>query len=1530
MYRKRGYIVARIIGTLMVLVMAALVAIQTPYFQTRLSKIALGKLAAIMDGRVQYDELKVMTSGVLVLRNVVILDANPYREDAYNRGWAPVDTVFRARTITATFTISGLFKGEGIHMGRVTIEDGLFHLASEPDGQYKNNLTRIFKIPPGKGGPAKPGPNIFDIKKVIIKNFRFRLNNFHPQKRPPKEFGINFQDLDVRCNVTGHNLRFAGGKMSGVCDRLQAWEKSGYIIEDCTGSCSVGLGSALIEDLHLKDPWSDIRLRYYSMTYAWGRAFAHFVDEVSLGGDFRRTQVAARTLSYFVPKLKDNPTVLDIRHGVVSGPVRQLKVERFAFSEKNTDISADLDAALTGLPKVADLAVNAQVREFSGTTDALARLLSAFSRKGNVKLGPVPGGIPFKLAVNADGPLDRLALQGTLDTSEGSARFDGMLRDLLDRERPLSLSTSLSTQELDLGRLLGVKALGPVTLRTHASATLGAKGRLPDATIDSLQITGIRALGHDFAGIGASGILRGGTLVAHLRSTDPAARMEFTLLGDIPPKENGSRYRAEGTFNDVDLRAFGIKGPFSKATTRLNGDVFLRDRLLDGNVTLSDISVTADDGAHEFGDISLRARGRGGQEYTLSAPFLDASYSGTQQIDRFIKDLLAMSVQRDLPSLFPARQAPSPDTPGEYAASVHFHDTRTLLPLVVPGAYIADGTQATLNLRSGIVDGALHSGRVALGTKNIRDLQLRFDNRSDAISAELTGEELRLGPNTMKRPTVKASADNDHFLAGVAYESFAGAAGEAEIQMDGVLARDAQGALVVRAHPVDSYLTAGDDIWIFDPNDILLKKSALHLDRFAISNGPQRLYIDGGYSTSQADTLSLQMDRFDLALVNAFLPATLGLGGIMDGQARISSGAQKAFGMEMDFVIDTLRLSGQDAGTVQLSSAWHKEGEELGLNLSDILDGREALRASGSFFTADKRMDATVRFDQLPLSIASPFLSGVFSEIGGGISGQVAISGPLDHLAPVSEDLMIDDALLRVAMTGVPYTVRGPILIDRKGILFDALQISDDTGGSGTLSGTLSYNDLKDFALDSRLRFADLKLVDAPERPDGAFYGLLRASGSAAVTGPFNALVIDADVRTSGDGNIHIPLSGSLSSSSSNLLTFTEPPVEQDEFDLPSTGRIKSTTPSDVYIRGQLTLHPGLKAYAEIDKTAGNVASFNGSGTIGLNLRPSKAEFRLTGQYDINEGNYQFVIPGILNKGFSIQRGSSVKFGGDLMNTELDLNATYTLRTSIEPLIGSESASRRTVTCGINISDRLRSPQLNLSVDIPDLDPTVRSIVEGALNTSDKVQKQFVSLLLLGSFLPDEGSGVVNRSNPIFSNVMEMMSSRLSGILQRLEIPLDVGFGYQSGESGQDLFDVAVSTELFDNRVIVGGNFGNRRYSTGSTSGDFAGNLDIQVKLDPEGKFRFIVFSHSADEFTNYLDFSQRNGIGVSYQKEYRDLADFASRLFISKKNRAAREQAQAERALQLKTIHITNESGKALPDPDPAGAGHILVRADK
>ena len=238
------------------------------------------------------------------------------------------------------------------------------------------------------------------------------------------------------------------------------------------------------------------------------------------------------------------------------------------------------------------------------------------------------------------------------------------------------------------------------------------------------------------------------------------------------------------------------------------------------------------------------------------------------------------------------------------------------------------------------------------------------------------------------------------------------------------------------------------------------------------------------------------------------------------------------------------------------------------------------------------------------------------------------------------------------------------------------------------------------------------------------------------------------------------------------------------------------------------------------------------------------------------------------------------------MDSDLDISAVYTTKASLSGLIADTTSvgSRRTVECTLNIYDKLRNPQLGFAIDIPDIDPITRASVESALNTDDKVQKQFVALLVGNSFVPDEQSGIVNTSSMLYSNVAGIMANQLSNIFQQLNIPLDLGLKYQPNEGGKDIFDVAISTELFNNRVVVNGAIGNRMYQSSNTNSDLAGDLDIEVKLDRSGAWRLTLFSHSVDQYTNYLDDSQRNGIGMAYQKEFNTFRELWNSIFHRKK----------------------------------------------
>ena len=449
--------------------------------------------------------------------------------------------------------------------------------------------------------------------------------------------------------------------------------------------------------------------------------------------------------------------------------------------------------------------------------------------------------------------------------------------------------------------------------------------------------------------------------------------------------------------------------------------------------------------------------------------------------------------------------------------------------------------------------------------------------------------------------------------------------------------------------------------------------------------------------------------------------------------------------------------------------------------------------------------------------------------------------------------------------------------------------------------------------MDTHVQFDRMKVLGITDR-NSPIYGDVYGTGRVDITGPFEALVLNIDARTVKDGNLHIPLRSGGAQATGDLLVFTEPyvEVEEDPYEqmLAATRTTKKKTQGDLDVRVRVRATPAVTAHIDIGE---NSLQGLGNGQINLRIR-SGGPFTINGDYTLSEGEFRFSTLDLVTREFTIRDGSSIRFNGDVMDSDLNVTGVYSTKAALSTLLSSSASAdgvRRQVDCIINITDKLRNPQIDFDIEIPELDPGTEGLVSSALNTEDKVMKQFLYLLIANSFLPNEESGIITTggSNMLYSNMSGIMAGQLNSIFEALDIPLDLGLNYQQNASGQNLFDVALSTQLFNNRVVVNGNIGNRRMY-GTTTDEVAGDIDIDIKLNKPGTFRLNLFSHSADQYTSFLDNSQRNGIGFAYQREFNSLGQFFRQLFTPRREREAQEALQpVERtSLQIDT------AGKAHP----------------
>jgi hypothetical protein len=1497
LFVRRGFkIFWLVILAIAALLFAILILMQTSTVQTFVAKKVVASLEKNISAKIEFSRIHLKPFNAIVLKDATILDPAP---DTL-RGEV-LDTIARAETISATFTLKGLFKKEGLHIGKATVSDAQFMLVTDIRG---SNVNRAFSTgAPKKEKVKKEQGNVLDIREVDISNFRFRLINL--KKPAEKDFGINWKDLDIMVHkLEGKKLSIAGGYIQGEATELAFSEKSGYDVSQMSGKVKVGHQETVIDDMKIIDNYSDLNFKQFKMAFEKERQFFDFLHRVRLTADIEESMLNFESLAYYGKALKDRNMVMNIHDCSVDGPVSDMAVS-LDFDELNSGIDGLLKGRMSGLPKVADFRLDFTARNLNFTSKGIDQVMHGWAPRSKAAISKFAPEEELTFNGTISGLLDQLEINGDITTTDaGSLTADVGFDHLVTKGEPMQLGGNVATDNLDLGKMLNVNKLGPTTLRTSLEATLGA-GNM-SVRIDTLHVKKLHALGYDYSNIMGAGTYSQSAFDGRIICSDPNLNFLFQGIFTLSDKTSNGVYKffADIGYADLEkmnLSKFGIK----TISGQINANyINVGNKDLLGDLDLNNLVLENAQGRYELGDICMKSHSSDNiYRINLTSDMIDADYVGDKPLTRISGDLMQLTMQRDLPALL-TKEYDSWN--GErYSIDATIHDKKNILNALFPGFYIADSTYLNFDIKeNGSVKANLRSPRIAKGRNYLRNLDLVLDNANGSINGTMTSTELNVASLNFKNNNTMLYADDNHFGFGVTYDNQTETDNRGELYVSGDLERDENGILKIHGNTLPSNIYHDGEGWSIAPSSFEVDGKDIHLNKISAVSNNQSISVEGGLSKQKKDTLKLELANYDINLLNNLLAQDLGVKGIATGKVYLISPRESSSGLLMNLTCDSLSIGGYSMGTLHVASALDNSSNTLNFIARNDLDGANSINVRGDYGLRNKKVDATVDLNDFNLGYASPFLASVFSKFEGNISGKIIASGTLNNLKLTSQDTKFDNALLQVAFTQVPYRLNGPFHLDETGLHFDDDQIKDEYDGTGVISGGLLFKGFKDFRLDTKIKLNQILALNTTAADNQSFNGKVFASGDVSIKGPFNAIFIDVNARTAKEGSIHIPIDNASNAKNSDLLTFKEEERYEyvDPYDVMmnnmETVQKKS---NDFGVRLRINVNPSTEANVEVDRAAGNVLTGRGYGDIDLSVRPSRDIFAINGDYTISQGNFHFNAMNIAQRDFALSDGSSIRFNGDIMDSRLDITGVYTTKASVATLIADTTtvSARRTVNCKIGISGRLREPSLKFEIEIPDLDPTTQGKVESALNTEDKVQRQFLSLLISNTFLPNEQSGVVNNTATLYSSVAEIMAGQLNSILNKLNIPLDLGLNYQSSESGTNIFDVAVSTQLFNNRVIVNGAFGNRDYSNSGTQGsDVVGDIDIEIKLDKPGRVRLTLFSHSADDYTNYLDNTQRNGVGIAYQVEFNKFTDFVRRLFTPKKRReeAATEVQEKEK----------------------------------
>jgi hypothetical protein len=273
-------------------------------------------------------------------------------------------------------------------------------------------------------------------------------------------------------------------------------------------------------------------------------------------------------------------------------------------------------------------------------------------------------------------------------------------------------------------------------------------------------------------------------------------------------------------------------------------------------------------------------------------------------------------------------------------------------------------------------------------------------------------------------------------------------------------------------------------------------------------------------------------------------------------------------------------------------------------------------------------------------------------------------------------------------------------------------------------------------------------------------------------------------------------------------------------------------------------------------------------------------------------------------------KGGRISWAGDPYKAKVNIKGLYKLKADLSTLgvtIDSTASykNRVNVDCYVVMSRELFNPHIGFQIKFPDLDPDLQRLAFAQLDTTNValMNQQMISLLVLRSF---SMNNVTNAS--LSSSYYSILSNQLSGLLSRISKNINVGVSYRPGDKlSKEEFDLALSTQLFNDRLAINGNFGMSYDRQNNSTSNLVGDVDIDYKITKDGRWLLKAFNHSNVNswyyYNNYDKISPyTQGVGVAYRTSFNNFWElFGKKKKPAKKLKSKDKAKQQEKQKQQK-----------------------------
>lgn len=1330
--------------------------------------------------------------------------------------------------------------------------------------------------------PGKP-PATFDIdlRNIVIRKSSLSFDRLWKERRGNLRFDPDHIKIEnLRADVA--IPRLSNDEYEVKLRRLSFREHSGLYVDALSFYAKATPRNISIRDFSLKLTDSNIHINDLDFNINGFASIGRTLREANYDIRLQMEHCSPADFAFIMPELKSIGGYYDL-NATLDGTPNNMTIRRLTFDDHEGKLLLNLEGNLKNLthPDMLEGSI-AQLRLkcAAGRADEVMSLFPKMPQK----IRDIVKGTSFAdFGCKGLFSLARhtAAISSYLETGQGILSIDG---DVKWQDNGISGDFKLNTSGFELGALIVGQPVG--FLAADASGSLSLVGKDLSGNMD-ITVPTITVGGNEYRNISLTCSKKGGDLNAHVVADSPLLTTDMTASFLLDGAS--SAWNIDVASTQVNTASLGLRGPLSGILSLGSFSATLTGNSLSGLAGMADINGLKLDPVNgkNVAIKHMRLDVEGDDSFrnvVLSSDMADANVSGTfsyRDIPAYVVDILSYALPAYIKS------------PSSHPGNVNMTFSLNLKP--------DDAFYGALNAGFRPVEDVTLSGSVTDGRimteinapyllkgrdKLWRNTSMKIEaNRDNGMKVSGT-TELPV-KNGYMNANVRASA-----LANVAGGNLSWTVGEkgdrGSVNVGLNIQRDVVAGDILNFEILDSDIVINGAKWDLSPAQARLSDNTLVMDSLHIGHDNQFLTISGKASASPADSITATLQNIDLAYIfNTLNINYVTFGGIATGKAVASELFRRPKAVTRGLHVKNFCYNGALLGDADLVGRWNPDRKAVGLYAYITHDDKNSTTVDGNIYVVGDSLNLKFDAHKINLALVKPFMANILEDISGKASGKLRLYGTFKDITLVGK-AYADSASVKVGYTNVRYHGADSVLFYVDRIHIPGFRVYDRYGNSGKLSGDITHDYFHNANIDLNISdVSRLLSLDTDWRANHMWWGTVFASGYGRIWGRPGVTMLSFNVKSDPGSSFTYSLDETQTATNYNFLTFIDS-KKQAEAELSVTETLeekyskkkksysKTNNEGSVFeIDMAVELDPDIKVNVIMDPSAGDKISAVGNGAMRLNYNSFSENLNVYGRYVIDNGHYRFSFQDIILRDFKIKPGSSVSFNGNPMQAVLDLTAGYRVNTSLTDLDKSFAndpelnRSSVPVEAILKVSGNLTTPDIGFDISLPTLTSDVERKVRSIVSSDEMMSQQVLYLLALNRFYTPQFAG--QSEGELVSVASSTLSSQVANVLSQItdRIALNPSFKSDRNDFSDMEVDLALSSQLFDNRLIINGNLGYRDRSVSQST--FIGDFDLEYLLSRNGQLRLKAYSHFNDAYYYLKSALTTQGLGIIYRKDFDD-----------------------------------------------------------